>query len=184
MSNLETICKTLTNGLYGSFENTLLFLLKRHIKISILSVEHHIEYSNFWDEIRMKIGNFIIAYRIKYPDRFKTVIDFQYMKTEHAAKEHADRMNNIYDTIYDKRNYKRCSESISATCTAVEWLQHWSDALFKKVHLNKYADSEPGYSITGALIRMRESFKRVEEAINSMPSDEDVEKAVKEHKKI
>lgn len=82
MSNLETICKTLTNGLYGSFENTLLFLLKRHIKISILSVEHHIEYSNFWDDIRMKIGNFIIAYRIKYPDRFKTVIDFQYMKTE------------------------------------------------------------------------------------------------------
>lgn len=110
--------------------------------------------------------------------------DSEASTAEHAAKEHADRMNNIYDTIYDKRNYKRCSESISATCTAVEWLQHWSDALFKKVHLNKYADSEPGYSVTGALIRMRESFKRVEEAINSMPSDEDVEKAVKEHKKI
>lgn len=78
--------------------------------------------------------------------------DSEASTAEHTAKEHADRMNNIYD----KRNYKRCSESISATCTAVEWLQHWSDALFKKVHLNKYADSEPGYSVTGALIRMRD----------------------------
>ena len=121
---------------------------------------------------------------IEWPDKLiATFTDSKTFTAEDAAKEYAEKMNAAYDTIYDKRNYKRCSESISATCTAVEWLQHWSDALFKKVHLNKYADSEPGYSVTGALIRMRESFKRVEEAINSMPSDEDVEKAVKEHGK-
>lgn len=117
---------------------------------------------------------------IEWPDKLiATFTDSKTFTAKDAAKEYAEKMN----AAYDKSNYDKCNESIAAAWFAASSLDYWSDVLFKKARPGKYTDIEPRSSVAVTLAKMRESFKRVEEAINSMPSDEDIEKAVKEHRK-
>lgn len=116
---------------------------------------------------------------IEWPDkRIATFTDSEASTAERAAKEHANRMNNIYAN----RNYDMCCESVYAFRAVVECLEHWSDTLYKKVHCFTFEDPMPCFSVTDTLDKMRELFKQAEKAINSIPTSEDVEKAIKEHK--
>lgn len=80
-NKLESVCKSLTKGMYETFANTVLYLLKKQNSIKVLSVYHHIECSNFWDDVRVEINGVVIAYRVSYLNRFKNIITFNYMKT-------------------------------------------------------------------------------------------------------
>lgn len=80
MKELKDVCKSLTDGLFGTFANTITFLLKKSKKVKILSVYHHIEYSNFWDDLQIELNNVVIDFRVKYPTRFQTVIVINYLK--------------------------------------------------------------------------------------------------------
>lgn len=117
---------------------------------------------------------------VEWPDTvIASFVDSKAFTAEDAAREHADKMN----AVYGKSNYDKCNESISDAWFAAHSLEYWSEALFKKVHIGKYTDIEPRSSIAVTLAKMRESLKRAENAINSIPPVEDVEKAVKEHRK-
>lgn len=106
MKNLKELCKSLTGGLFGTFTNTILFLLKKYNKVKILSVYHHIEYSNFWDELRVEINDIVIGFRVSYPSRFQTVITFNYIKTPDGLITKVDEQyKNTGFCIYNFYNF-------------------------------------------------------------------------------
>lgn len=117
---------------------------------------------------------------VEWPDTvIASFVDSKAFTAEDAAREHADKMN----AAYAKKNYNKCCESVVIASTAAEWLQHWSASLFNKVHLNKYADTESDSSIAETIAKMRWALKRAENAINSIPPVEEIEKAIKEQEK-
>lgn len=117
---------------------------------------------------------------VEWPDNaIASFIDSKASSAEAAAREHADKMN----AAYAKKNYNKCCEAVVVASTAAEYLQHWSESLFNKVHLHKYADTEPDSGIAGTIAKMRWALNRAKDAINSIPPAEDIEKAIKEKEK-
>ena len=117
---------------------------------------------------------------IEWPDKqIATFIDSEASTAERAAKECADKMN----AAYAKKNYNKCCEAVAVASTAAEYLQHWSESLFNKVYLHKYADTEPDSGIAGTIAKMRWALNQAKDAIDSIPPAEDIEKAIKEQEK-
>lgn len=117
---------------------------------------------------------------IEWPNKIvATFTDSDVSAGEVSAKEYAEKMN----AVYGEKNYSRCSESIILTRNRLTELWHWTEALFNKLHHHKYADTEPNHSVTDTLDMVHKIFTRVEDAINTIPSAEDIEKAINEHEK-
>lgn len=117
---------------------------------------------------------------VEWPDNaIASFIDSKASTAEAAAREHADKMN----AAYAKKNYNKCCESVIVASTAAEWLEHWSVSLFNKVHINKYADTEPDSTIAETIAKMRWALNRAKNAIDSIPPVEEIEKAIKEKEK-
>lgn len=117
---------------------------------------------------------------IEWPNNIiATFADSDVSTGEVSAKEYAEKMN----AVYAEKNYSRCSESIILTRNRLTELWHWTEALFNKLYYHKYTDIVPKHSVTDTLGMVRKIFTRVEAAINSIPSAEDIEKAINEHKK-
>lgn len=106
--------------------------------------------------------------------------DSEAIDAETAAKEYAEKMN----AVHAKKIYNRCSGSIILTRNCLTDLWHWTEALFNKLCYDKCSDIEPDRSATDTLDMVRKTFKRVEDAINSIPSAKDIEKSIHEHKKL